>query len=357
MEFKNVSRLDVCLDVVSFDDGQLPADFVASYMRGEYFKVHLCNISGYGEEATGSNLSFHGHDSQFARVYNSIKWGSPSSTISVKLYNKTKEMSDEKDKSYIREFWQMAGLITDKDNVIMADIRDHRYNIRAIDKRLAQGCKNPQEQRTIRNRLATELEQLKKQVKQIWRAEISLKSEFKGIVAGGDMDKDGKGKKRIYELSLQAIDNRDKLLYLFHVVANRYFWFKVPSLTRDGKPQRKDRCKDYWPIQSSTLEFAFLPMQSPRSNDLSRTTKILINALRDMLASDYWKFDLSEQARQGVVEMLKFFARTYKLQELEKAIKNLILTSSRQDYYTQAEMERLLYLRKLLDDVVESTSL
>lgn len=96
-----IYRLDLCLDFEKFDKGDNPQDVLKRYMKGTYTKINQ------------SNVSAHGKDHWESREWNSLSWGSPKSMVSTKFYNKTKELSEGKDKPYIRMAWQRAGLISD----------------------------------------------------------------------------------------------------------------------------------------------------------------------------------------------------------------------------------------------------
>lgn len=43
--FKRIARIDLALDFEKFDSGDLPAKFVARYLKGVYAKVNQCSIN------------------------------------------------------------------------------------------------------------------------------------------------------------------------------------------------------------------------------------------------------------------------------------------------------------------------
>lgn len=100
-EIVRLYRLDLCMDFEYFDKGDDPQKFLARYMAGRYAKINQCNLSG------------HASDGWDGRQWNSVSWGSPKSMVSTKLYNKTKELKEAKDKPYIRIAWFSAGLVDD----------------------------------------------------------------------------------------------------------------------------------------------------------------------------------------------------------------------------------------------------
>ena len=95
-----ISRVDICLDFVRFDFGDEPSKFVRRYLKHKYAKINQGNINA------------HGKDSWEGQEWNSLKWGSPMSCVSTKMYNKTMELKDTKSgligKPYIRQAWMMC---------------------------------------------------------------------------------------------------------------------------------------------------------------------------------------------------------------------------------------------------------
>lgn len=183
-----ISRVDVCMDFVKFDKGDDPQAFVRRYFRHKYAKINQGNIAGHGE------------DTWSGQEWNSISWGSKSSAIGTKMYNKTMELYDVKTasfkKPYIRQAWCIAGLIDDWQTVTKDGER--------VD---------------------------------VWRVEFSIKSAVKNWVP---IEIDGIAKN--YQSLRNTLDvymGRDRLLVMFASLANHYFHFKK---YKQGK--RKDRCKD-----------------------------------------------------------------------------------------------------------------
>ena len=103
--FLRISRVDICYDFEKFDSGDNPRDFVIRYLNGTYSKINQ------------ANLTAHGSDRWDLRDWNSLSWGSQTSDVGTKMYNKTLELYDEildtYKKPYIRYAWKQAGLIDD----------------------------------------------------------------------------------------------------------------------------------------------------------------------------------------------------------------------------------------------------
>lgn len=186
--FQRISRVDICLDFVRFDDNTIPRVFMQRYMRNKFSKINQAEIYS------------HGADRWTGRVWNSVSWGSPSSMISTKFYNKTYELYDAKTdsfrKPYIRQSWFEAGLIDNIDRCTLDSVEQ-----------------------------------------EIWRVEFSIKSSVKRWSV---IELDGKSKHyQSLHNTLDCYDCKDKLLTMFAALQQHYFHFK-----RYVMGQRKDRCPD-----------------------------------------------------------------------------------------------------------------
>lgn len=191
-QFMRISRVDICMDFEYFDKGDEPAAFLRRYLKHRYAKINQGNITAHGADR------WHGQD------WNSVAWGSPTSAIGTKFYNKTMELYDAASGTYkkphIRYAWLKCGLIDDFHQVL---------------KRGKDGLYTPQ----------------------IWRVEFSIRSSVKKWFTI-----ELNGKEKAYQSihnTLEMYDGRDKLLTLYASLCNHYFHFKY---FEEGK--RKDRCPD-----------------------------------------------------------------------------------------------------------------
>lgn len=190
--FNRIARVDICLDFEKFDEGDDPAKFLSRYLRQVYSKINQGNITA------------HGTDRWDGQLWNSVSWGSPSSAIGTKFYNKTQELYDPTSgtfkKPHIRYAWLQCGLIDDFHKVL---------------KKNDDGWYQPQ----------------------IWRIEFSIRSSVKKWFTI-----ELNGKERNYQSirnTLEMYDCREKLVTLFAALQQHYFHFKHYE---HGK--RKDRCDD-----------------------------------------------------------------------------------------------------------------
>lgn len=186
--FQRISRVDVCLDFVRFDSGDDPQKFLMRYIRRKYSKINQ------------SRATNHFEDTWTSRDTNSISWGSPSSDVGTKMYNKTLELYDPATKTfgkpYIRVAWYQCGLIDDWRNVTLAG-----------------------------------------EVQQVWRVEFTIRSNVKKWFKI-ELNGNRKQYQSIHN-TLDVYDTRPKLLTMFASLAQHYFHFK-----KYKQNVRKDRCPD-----------------------------------------------------------------------------------------------------------------
>ena len=103
--FGRITRVDICMDFEKFDYGDEPAKFLERYLKKRYSKINQGNITA------------HGADRWNGQVWNSVSWGSPTSAIGTKFYNKTMELYDAATGTYrkphIRYAWLKCLMIDD----------------------------------------------------------------------------------------------------------------------------------------------------------------------------------------------------------------------------------------------------
>lgn len=257
--FCRISRVDICLDFVRFDDNTRPRVFMQRYMRGKFSKLNQANIHS------------HGSDAWTGRVWNSVSWGSPSSMVGTKFYNKTLELYDPKtdsySKPYIRYAWLQAGLIDDMDR-----------------------C-------TLNN-----------EKQEIWRVEFSIRSSVqKWFVI--ELNGEAKNYQSIHN-TLDCYDSREKLLTMFASLSCHYFHFKRYIM---GK--RKDLCPDRvlfnWKATQVTYSIDRTSMPSTRTP--SPQLLMLIKHVKNFLNET-----LNVRLREMLLALLKMLQELQLKQELEE---------------------------------------
>lgn len=193
LEYVSTKRIDVCLDFNRFDGGDDPATFLRKYHARKYAKFYQREFFD------------HGRDQWQDAYYNSVKWGSPTSVITTKLYNKTEELARPKcGKPYIVDAWRACGL----------------------DVNLP-----------------------------VWRVEFSIRPDFKNLV------KEATGE--TMPVDIMQFRTRGQLLNLFFMLADRYFKFCYVEKRPDGKLQRKDRCRRKMLFRIDAEQCGYKPYDEP----------------------------------------------------------------------------------------------
>lgn len=193
--FRRISRIDIALDFEKFDSGDNPAEFIKRYMKGN---IRKCNVT---------TIRPHGEDTWTGQSWNSISWGAKKSMIGTKLYNKSLELKQVKDKPYIRQAWFLAGLVDDY----------FTMKKKAQDGSLYEPT--------------------------IWRLEFSISSSVRGWFR--IEDDQTKGGIRSMNNTLDCYFSKQQCLNIFASLAAHYFHFKYPQFKAfTHEPVRKDRCPD-----------------------------------------------------------------------------------------------------------------
>lgn len=208
-----LTRVDICMDFEKFDEGDDPAKFLRRYLQNKYAKINQGNITA------------HGSDRWDGQVWNSVSWGSPTSAIGTKFYNKTLEMYDPTTNTYkkphIRWAWYWSGLIND---------------FHTCTKKTDDGTYTPQ----------------------IWRVEFSIRSAVKRWFR---IELNGHERKyQSIHNTLDMYDNRDKLLTMFAALSQHYFHFKHYEVGKT-KYECQDKVLFNWEGQQTTYKVGRDDMQ------------------------------------------------------------------------------------------------
>lgn len=268
-EYKGISRVDVCCDLTIFDNGMKPQDLANKYMKDKIWKVHQSKIDAHSSDGDDTwripiHLGAHGRETKTGRTWNSLKWGSPKSALSTKLYNKTLELETNTGKFYIKDTWVKAGL---------CDLQKVRYEYRnpktkEIEIRTKQICVVPG---TAVNQ-EIPIEGAKKI--DVWRVEFSMNSEGRKWIDLGD--------NHIVDLSLKAFDNLDSLAATFFTCSEWLFCFIYAKWITQGSTRMKERtnrCKKLQLFNTKFLHSHYKPQRQTEMEDPSRTEKIMMYRL------------------------------------------------------------------------------
>lgn len=301
-----ISRVDICLDFVEFDQGDNPQAFVRRYFKHRYAKINQGRISSHGE------------DTWSGQEWNSLAWGSRTSAVTTKLYNKTLELYDVKldiyNKPYIREAWFRCGLIDDIQRVTKDG---EKVNV--------------------------------------WRVEFSLCSAVKNWVR---IELDGNDKKfQSLRNTLDCYQGRDKLIVMFASLANHYFHFKKYQTN-----QRKDRCPDKILFDFSDVQYTYKIGRPDTALGSGTTFKSTFNRLIAKIQAyqnSHWGAEIHKACEtliQSITEetMRADLANPWSREELE-FLKNLLyVRTTQRDLTYQAAVKEVKKLLNITDRTIDT---
>lgn len=268
--YVGIVRIDICLDIVSFDYNKNPDRFLQEYMQHRYQRERNGNVQAHGTERD-------------QRHWNSVKWGSEKSMLNVKMYDKTLELEQGKEKMYIRQHWHACDL-SESQKVTFTYVNPKTkqvqtgYKIVEVEKGTAVPESIPKEDA--------------KQVK-VWRIEFSVSSACSVYI-----DEDGV----IIENRLDTYDTPDKLWNVFSILAHNLFTFRRVERTRNGTLRRKALCTPY-PLFRLGGTFA-KPMHIVEKEDTTRTDRLLIKKLLTWAHADDTPYKLRLAIEQVATEMI-----------------------------------------------------
>lgn len=248
VKFVSLSRVDFCADFLAFANRYKVNTFIRDYLERRVAKINQPHISMHGRE-------------EWEQLYiNSLKWGSPSSIVTTKLYDKTLELSrDGHGKPWIEAYW-LANKLCSLQSVVY-DYYNKKDKV--IEKRLKVV---PVAYGTGKDSVVPidSVEQLS-----IWRVEFSVNVKGSKVV---DVDTG-----ELFKITLLDIDTPEKLAKWFYNLAAIYFRF-VRRVERNGKVVRKDRCPSvkFWTVNDTdNIRIKKLPEREM----FGRTDRMLVNRL------------------------------------------------------------------------------
>ena len=235
--YKGITRIDLCYDCVSFLDGRSPSRFINNYVMKPDTE-----IGGYVRKGSDEFIC-HGRKSsgQASRI-NYISFGSPQSRVRAYIYDKTVELSEVKDKPWIRALWDANGL---------------EYN----------------------------------EKNHVYRSEISIKSE------GTDLLNMSTGE--LFRISPIYIENQQQIEKLFHYYAERYLYFSVNGgqKYRKNYPQLK--------LFKNSPKITCKPYHLNKSADTGRMEKICYNKIKALSEQYSDLSEHRRTSLQATLEFLK----------------------------------------------------
>lgn len=206
----NLTRCDLAVDLNYFVGGLLPSTFIRKY---------VCKNNNSYIRHGSNKWTLYGRKEMRTTVFDSIRWGSRSSGVSVYLYNKTKELNDIHDKPWIREAWKKAELSSTLD---------------------------------------------------VWRVEISITSQGLGLKSLTDG--------MFHTLFIDDISNPEYVKEVFLTFASHYFKF----FRTDPKAKRKRDLKEVQ-LLPNPKDPTYKPTSLYEYVNSGRTERIIANKLFDVV--------------------------------------------------------------------------
>lgn len=317
--FKRIFRIDVCYDFEKFDTGDLPARFARRVIEKVYLKINQ------------GKIAVHGADNWQTYDWESLSWGSRTSMVSTKMYNKSKELAQNgNNKPYIYLNWFVSGLLDDPVH---------------LTKNNAQGAIYKPE---------------------IWRIEFSMKSAADNWLIIEDCS--GKRtKKKAVRHSLSLFDSREKCWQRFQDLAFHYFRFKIRQYKDSSKSiasialgtiqgnaekelKRKDRMKDKILFKWDAHHEFMSVKQVPPPEKISSDSRILLKRLQMLLATTA-NMDVKKAARVIIDMIEKQQVRLLTPHHLYKEMQVLQIAISRKTSGDErSTLEIIAEIQKILEN-------
>lgn len=213
--YKGITRIDVACDFNTFYGGRSVPKFIKTYvMSAPTDKDHIYRRGSDEFYVRGNKKKNQ------VSTFNYIRLGKKESRVHCYIYDKSQELKDVKDKPWIKESWERAGLKNDDDN-------------------------------------------------HVWRAEISIKNEGSQLL---DM-----GTGALFKLSPDYLTTQDAVQNLFMFYARKYLDFRKKR--KSAKLSKYDRVQLF---KIDACE-SCVPKYVPTSMQTGRTEKICANRLRQII--------------------------------------------------------------------------
>lgn len=100
VQFLGISRIDIAADFTELYRNRSITGFMDLFMSNKLVKKGRAKVQAFFDNSGVGE-----------RVYKGLKFGSASSPVSYKIYNKTKELKEVSEKPYIVKWWEKNGLI------------------------------------------------------------------------------------------------------------------------------------------------------------------------------------------------------------------------------------------------------
>lgn len=240
VKYVGITRIDVCYDCNWLAGGRSVDEFLMQYFtHAPYTAGHIIR-SGSRKVTINALRSNKG-----AVSISAMRWGSKGSDVGAYCYNKSLELVEVKDKPWIRETWEKAGL----SNIW----REKDWNaLRPKEKDMAINSGDVNEYIDV----------------PVWRFEISIKGHGKDLL---DLNTGN-----LFRLNLSYFTCQNAVENLFYVYASKVLDFRMST------GQSKIRYYPALKIFEQSKEVSERPYTVSMLADTGRTEKVIANKLQEL---------------------------------------------------------------------------
>lgn len=261
LRYKGITRVDVAYDCNVLADGRsVPAFLMQYFSHAPYCEGHIIR-SGSRKVTINATRSNKG-----SVEISAMRWGSKSSDIGAYAYNKSLELREVKDKPWIRETWEKAGLVDSFNDEEWSKLSEKEKQRKIEQGDVQQYIERP-----------------------VWRFEISIKAHGKDLLNLNTGE--------LFKLDINYFEQQNAVENLFYTYAAKVFDFRMST--------GQTTIRNYPPLKIFEIsrEVTERPMRVSLLADTGRTEKMIVNRL-EALQSTY--SDVSSVDRAAMEATLLF---------------------------------------------------
>mgnify|MGYP001552017618 FL=1 len=253
LRYKGITRVDVAYDCNVLAGGRSVPSFLMQYFsHAPYCEGHIIR-SGSRKVTINATRSNKG-----SVEISAMRWGSKGSDIGAYAYNKSLELREVKDKPWIRETWEKAGLIDAFNDEEWAKLSEK------------------EKQRKIEQGDVQQLIECP-----VWRFEISIKAHGKDLL---NIDTG-----ELFKLDISYFEQQNAVENLFYTYAAKVFDFRMST--------GQTTIRNYPPLKifEMSRKVTERPVRVSLLADTGRTEKMIVNRL-EALQSVYCDVSSADRA-------------------------------------------------------------
>lgn len=253
LRYKGITRVDVAYDCNVLAGGRSVPSFLIQYFsHAPYCEGHIIR-SGSRKVTINATRSNKG-----SVEISAMRWGSKGSDIGAYAYNKSLELREVKDKPWIRETWEKAGLIDSFNDEEWAKLSEKEKQRKIEQGDVQSYIESP-----------------------VWRFEISIKSHGKDLL---NLDTG-----ELFKLDINYFESQNAVENLFYTYAAKVFDFRMST--------GQTTIRNYPPLKifEMSREVTERPVRVSLLADTGRTEKMIINRL-EALQSVYCDVSSADRA-------------------------------------------------------------